>query len=77
LTLASLLLTSTSAAIACEYIAGETKFLEYAQCRYGEDSIQTVTLPANKKTARKCSASTIAHRSAIPATSPSDIVMQH
>ncbi len=44
LTLASLLLTSTSAAIACEYIAGETKFLEYAQCRYGEDNIQTVTL---------------------------------
>jgi hypothetical protein len=45
LTLASLLLTSTSAAIACEYIAGETKFLEYAQCRYGEDNIQTATLP--------------------------------
>jgi len=45
LTLASLLLTSTSAAIACEYIAGETKFLDYAICRYGEDSIQTVTLP--------------------------------
>ena len=44
LTLASLLLTSTSAAIACEYKAGETPFLEYAQCRYGEDSIQTVTL---------------------------------
>ena len=45
LTLARLLLTSASAAIACEYKAGETKFLDYAICRYGEDSIQTVTLP--------------------------------
>ena len=43
--LASFLMTGTSAAFACEYIAGETLFLDYANCRYGEDSIQTVTLP--------------------------------
>ena len=41
----SLLLTSTSAAIACEYKAGETKYVDYAYCRYGEDNIQVVTLP--------------------------------
>ena len=43
--LASFLMTGTSAAFACEYIAGETLFLDYANCRYGEDSIQTVALP--------------------------------
>ena len=44
-TLMSLLITSTSAAIACEYKAGETKFLDYANCRYGEDSIELIILP--------------------------------
>ena len=44
-TLASFLMTGASAAFACEYIAGETLFLDYANCRYGEDSIQTVNLP--------------------------------
>ena len=44
-TLACLLLTSTGAAIACEYKPGETKFLDYANCRYGEDSIEVVILP--------------------------------
>jgi len=44
-TLGFLLLATTSAAIACEYKAGETKFLDYANCRYGEDSVQVVTLP--------------------------------
>lgn len=43
--LASFLMAGTNAAIACEYKAGETKFLDYTICRYGEDSIQTVTLP--------------------------------
>ena len=43
--LASLLLTSASVAIACEYKAGETKFVDYANCRYGEDSIEVVALP--------------------------------
>ncbi len=45
LILASLLLTTTSVALACEYKAGETKFLDYANCRYGEDNIQAITLP--------------------------------
>ncbi len=43
--LVSFLMAGTNAAIACEYKAGETKFLDYTICRYGEDSIQTVTLP--------------------------------
>ena len=44
-TLVSFLMTGTSATFACEYVAGETLFLDYANCRYGEDSIQAVTLP--------------------------------
>lgn len=53
LTLASLLMTITSAAIACEYKKGETKFLDYATCRYGEDNVQVVTLPEDA-TWEKC-----------------------
>jgi hypothetical protein len=45
LTFVSLLLLSTSVAIACEYKAGETKFLDYANCRYGEDAIEVIVLP--------------------------------
>jgi len=45
LTLTSLLITGASAAIACEYKAGETKYADYAICRYGKDSIQVVKLP--------------------------------
>jgi len=41
----SLLMAATSTAIACEYKKGETKFLDYANCRYGEDNIQVVMLP--------------------------------
>jgi hypothetical protein len=44
-TLASVLIACTSTAIACEYKAGETKFVDYANCRYGEDNIQVVKLP--------------------------------
>jgi hypothetical protein len=44
LALVSLLLTGSSAAFACEYKAGVTKFEDYANCRYGEDSIQVVQL---------------------------------
>ena len=43
--LTGLLLTSASAAIACEYKAGETKFADYAKCRYGADSIEVIILP--------------------------------
>jgi hypothetical protein len=44
-TVASLVMASAGAAIACEYKAGETKFLDYANCRYGEDALQVVVLP--------------------------------
>jgi hypothetical protein len=43
--LAGLLTASTGAAIACEYKAGETKFLDYANCRYSADTILVVDLP--------------------------------
>ena len=49
LTLASLLMATTGAAIACEYKAGETKYIDYANCRYGEDNIQVVKLPEDAK----------------------------
>jgi len=45
-TLAGFLIANTGAAIACEYKVGETKFLDYALCRYDEDSIEVVKLPA-------------------------------
>jgi hypothetical protein len=41
----SVLLTGAGTAIACEYKAGETKFADYALCRYGEDAVEIVTLP--------------------------------
>ena len=43
--LASLLAAGTGTAFACEFKQGETKFADYANCRYGEDSIQIVQLP--------------------------------
>ena len=43
----SILLVGSSAALACEYKAGDTKFLDYANCRFGKDSIQVVNLPAD------------------------------
>lgn len=45
LILMSLLLTGASTAFACEYKAGETKFLDYAICAYGEDAVEEVALP--------------------------------
>jgi len=45
LSLIALLTAGTSTAFACEYKAGETKYLDYANCRYGEDSIMVVDLP--------------------------------
>ena len=45
LTVASLLLAATGTAFACEYKQGETEFLDYAICRYGEENIEVVTLP--------------------------------
>jgi len=43
--IAGLLTASTGVALACEYKKGETKFADYANCRYGSDSIQVIDLP--------------------------------
>lgn len=45
LILMSSLLACTGIAMACEYIQGETKFVDYASCRYGADAILIVDLP--------------------------------
>ena len=42
---ACFLMVGANIAFACEYVAGETKFLDYAHCRYGEDSIEAIQLP--------------------------------
>lgn len=36
---------ASSAALACEYTPGETKFLDYANCVYGPDQVVVVDLP--------------------------------
>ncbi|MGA9573456.1 MAG: hypothetical protein WBS20_05855 [Lysobacterales bacterium] len=44
--IASVLLATAGTAIAaCEYKRGETEFLDYANCRYGEENIEVVNLP--------------------------------
>ena len=43
----SVLLFPFGFALACEYKAGDTKFLDYANCRYGEDFIVAVELANN------------------------------
>ncbi len=43
--IACALLAGTGSAIACEYKQGETEFLDYANCRYGEENIEVVSLP--------------------------------
>jgi len=45
LALATAATAFAGAALACEYKAGETKFIDYATCRYGADAIQVVDLP--------------------------------
>ena len=42
---AVVLIACANIAVGCEYKPGETKFLDYALCRYGEDAIETVNLP--------------------------------
>jgi hypothetical protein len=44
LTLTTLLAAGINTAIACEYKAGETKYVDYATCRYGTDAILVVPL---------------------------------
>jgi hypothetical protein len=41
----SVLLAGTGSAVACTYKQGETEFLEYANCRYGEENVEVVALP--------------------------------
>jgi hypothetical protein len=43
----SLLAASAGSAFACEYVAGETHFADYATCKYGDDAIIVVDLPAD------------------------------
>ena len=45
LIIASTLLATAGTAMACEHKQGETEFLDYAVCRYGEDNIEVVSLP--------------------------------
>ena len=45
LALAGILSAQTGVAMACEYVAGETEFLEYAECRYSSDALVVVDLP--------------------------------
>jgi hypothetical protein len=43
---AAVVLTAVAGpALACDYQAGETRFVDYANCRYGKDSILVVDLP--------------------------------
>ena len=41
----ALLTASIATAMACEYKAGETRFADYARCRYGDDAVVVVDLP--------------------------------
>ena len=43
--IASTLLAGAGSAFACTYKQGETEFLDYATCRYGEENIEVVDLP--------------------------------
>ena len=43
--LVGLLAMGTGTVFACEYKAGETKFKDYADCRYGAENVLVVDLP--------------------------------
>jgi hypothetical protein len=45
LAVAATLTALAGVAMGCEYKAGETKFIDYAKCRYGDDAILVVDLP--------------------------------
>ncbi len=42
---AVLLMAGAGVAMACDFKPGETKFLDYANCQYGEENIQVIVLP--------------------------------
>ena len=44
--LAATLVAGSGTVQACEYKKGETKFADYAKCRYGEEAVTIVDLPA-------------------------------
>jgi hypothetical protein len=44
-TAAGLLLVCSGLAAACSYKQGETEFLDYALCRYGEENVEVIALP--------------------------------
>ena len=44
-TFTGLVAAGTGTAFACEYKAGETKYVDYANCRYGEDFVLVIDLP--------------------------------
>jgi len=43
--IAGLLASASGAVFGCEYKAGETRFIDYANCRYGTDAIVVADLP--------------------------------
>lgn len=43
--LGAVLSVGTGVALACDYKAGETRYVDYANCRYGPDNIVVVDLP--------------------------------
>jgi len=43
--LTGLLMTACINAVACEYIRGETKYADWAKCKYGPDAVLQVDLP--------------------------------
>lgn len=43
--LAFLLAAGCGAALACDYVQGETHYADWAKCRYGNDAIVVVDLP--------------------------------
>jgi hypothetical protein len=51
--LAVLLVTGAGSALACEYVPGETEFMDYANCLYPADALKVVDLPAGG-TWQKC-----------------------
>ena len=44
-TLVGVLASGTGSVFGCEYIKGETKFKDYADCRYGPENVIVVDLP--------------------------------
>lgn len=48
-TLLSFAMIAAVPALACEYKQGETKFVDYAHCVYGQEQVQVVDLPEDTR----------------------------